>query len=300
MRINLGMKPQEPTYQVVLDALALTTCYPAFLVTAEVPIVYMHQFWATVMKHMSSYRFKIDNKKFYVNVKVFRDILNICLRIQGQEFDEPQLKRKLYLLSSSIPMGNVLQEESGLCCFNLGAEPPRSRKSKKKSNSAISSEESPSKKKFAKAKNIAAAKHKTNKKKAPGKADKGKGLNVLSGEANDDDEKDSEDENDYNGNDDDDGNDSDGDDDDDANDDDTYDDDEETNNDRTESKRIKIHVLNQSSIEYCEEEEEKINDKETMDEEKDDEVTKELYNDVNVNLGNREADMTNVDQGGTD
>ncbi|GKC23650.1 hypothetical protein Tco_1025800 [Tanacetum coccineum] len=43
MRINPGMKPKEPTYQVVLDALALTTCYPAFLITAEVPIIYMHQ-----------------------------------------------------------------------------------------------------------------------------------------------------------------------------------------------------------------------------------------------------------------
>ncbi|GKC81172.1 hypothetical protein Tco_1136889 [Tanacetum coccineum] len=37
-----------------------------------------------------------------------------------------------------------------------------------------------------------------------------------------------------------------------------------------------------------------------MDEEEDDEVTKELYHDVNVNLGNRDADMTDVDQGGTD
>ncbi|GJW10092.1 hypothetical protein Tco_1575919 [Tanacetum coccineum] len=37
-----------------------------------------------------------------------------------------------------------------------------------------------------------------------------------------------------------------------------------------------------------------------MDEEKDDEVTKELYNDVNVNLGNRDADMTVADQGDAD
>ncbi|GKC89739.1 hypothetical protein Tco_1150388, partial [Tanacetum coccineum] len=37
MRINPGMKPKEPTYQVVLDALALITCYPAFFITAEVP-----------------------------------------------------------------------------------------------------------------------------------------------------------------------------------------------------------------------------------------------------------------------
>ncbi|GKG20328.1 hypothetical protein Tco_0380129, partial [Tanacetum coccineum] len=42
-------------------------------------------------------------------------------------------------------------------------------------------------------------------------------------------------------------------------------------------------------------EEEKIDDEETMDEEEDDEVTKELYNDVNVNLGNRDANMTDAD-----
>ncbi|GJU78867.1 hypothetical protein Tco_1275937 [Tanacetum coccineum] len=60
MRINLVMKLKEPTYQVVLDALTLTTYYPAFLITAEAPVIYTHQ-----------------------------DILNICPRIQGQEFDEP-------------------------------------------------------------------------------------------------------------------------------------------------------------------------------------------------------------------
>ncbi|GKF37360.1 hypothetical protein Tco_0114118 [Tanacetum coccineum] len=86
-----------------------------------------------------------------------------------------------------------------------------------------------------------------------------------SGEEDDDDENDSKDEsdngdNDNDGNDDDDGNDGVGDDDD-ANDDDnqedddTNDDDEETDSDRTESDRIKIPVLDQSSTEYYEEEE---------------------------------------------
>ncbi|GJR74987.1 hypothetical protein Tco_0087352 [Tanacetum coccineum] len=89
MRINPGMKPKKPTYQVVLDALTLTTCYHVFLITAEVPVIYMHQFWATVNKHNASYRFKIDNKRFSVNVEVFREILNICPRIPGQEFVEP-------------------------------------------------------------------------------------------------------------------------------------------------------------------------------------------------------------------
>ncbi|GJR14544.1 hypothetical protein Tco_0797196 [Tanacetum coccineum] len=62
MRINSGMKLKESTYQVVLDALALTTCYHAFLITAEILVIYMHQFWATIDKHKASYRFKTDNK----------------------------------------------------------------------------------------------------------------------------------------------------------------------------------------------------------------------------------------------
>ncbi|GJY86034.1 hypothetical protein Tco_0500060 [Tanacetum coccineum] len=41
MRIDPAKTQKEPTYQVVLDALALTTCYPAFLITADVPKIYM-------------------------------------------------------------------------------------------------------------------------------------------------------------------------------------------------------------------------------------------------------------------
>nr|GEV47752.1 copia protein [Tanacetum cinerariifolium] len=44
-------KPQrEAIYHVNLDALKLSLCYPAFLITADVPEIYMHQFWHTVNK----------------------------------------------------------------------------------------------------------------------------------------------------------------------------------------------------------------------------------------------------------
>ncbi|GKB39990.1 hypothetical protein Tco_0884932 [Tanacetum coccineum] len=55
-RLNLGKKQREPTFQVVLDALALTSCYSAFLTTADVPEVYMHQLWDTIHKYDTSYR----------------------------------------------------------------------------------------------------------------------------------------------------------------------------------------------------------------------------------------------------
>ncbi|GJR90610.1 hypothetical protein Tco_0214621 [Tanacetum coccineum] len=42
-RIPRRLTPREPTFQVVLDAIAFTPCYPAFLITTDVPEVYMHQ-----------------------------------------------------------------------------------------------------------------------------------------------------------------------------------------------------------------------------------------------------------------
>ncbi|GJZ85861.1 hypothetical protein Tco_0651200 [Tanacetum coccineum] len=260
MRINPGMKPKEPTYQVALDALALTTCYPAFLITAEVPVIYMHQFWATVTKHKSSYRFKIDTKKFSVNVKVFSDYSQTY--VQGFRNVHATTAVDDSLLGT---LENRLQTCRDTQVY--GAIHYRSKKIQKKSDSAISSEESPSKKKSAKAKDVTATKPKPTKKKAPIKADRGKG---DSREEDDDDEIDFEDESD---NDDDDHCNDDNDNDDDANDDDnqegddTNNDDEETDNDRTKSDIIKIP---------------------------------ELYNDVNVNLGNKDADMTDDDQGGAD
>nr|GEU80982.1 uncharacterized mitochondrial protein AtMg00810-like [Tanacetum cinerariifolium] len=53
-RLNLGKIQKEPTFQVVLDALALTLCYSTFLITTDV-------------------------------LKV--DIIKICPRVQGQDFD---------------------------------------------------------------------------------------------------------------------------------------------------------------------------------------------------------------------
>ncbi|GJS40834.1 hypothetical protein Tco_0565877 [Tanacetum coccineum] len=294
------MKPKEPTYQVVLDAHALTTCYPAFLITVEVPVIYMHQFWATVNKHKASYRFKINNKMFFVNVEVFIEILNICPKIPGQEFDKPpseeetlsfirelghsgeikyitdvivdhlhqpwrnfvslinkclcgkdlayQIDNKdskkqdkmFYPRFTKIIIHHFLEKDKSISMRNgtfmhtardnilletmifvsrhkdtqiygvilpkemtnqamldsiayktyyaiaSGAEPPKSKKSQKKSDSAISSKESLSKKKLAKAmKDIPSTKKPTTKpkptkKKAPVKADRGKSLNVLS------------------------------------------------------------------------------------------------------------------------
>nr|GEY11606.1 hypothetical protein [Tanacetum cinerariifolium] len=63
IRLKTDIKPKEATFQVALDALALTSFYQAFLITAEVPPIYMQEFWATVYVHKSSIRFTINKKK---------------------------------------------------------------------------------------------------------------------------------------------------------------------------------------------------------------------------------------------
>nr|GEU32190.1 transposase, MuDR, MULE transposase domain protein [Tanacetum cinerariifolium] len=55
-RLNPEKKKREPTFQVVLDALALTP-------------------------------FRMDKKKFGLNLEIFRDIFQICPRVHGQNFD---------------------------------------------------------------------------------------------------------------------------------------------------------------------------------------------------------------------
>nr|GEV52351.1 hypothetical protein [Tanacetum cinerariifolium] len=87
-RIPRGFTPREPTFQVVLDAIALTPCYPAFLITTDVPKVYMHKFWNSIYKHDTFYRIKLDKKKrFKLNLEVFRDIFQIFPRVPGRDFD---------------------------------------------------------------------------------------------------------------------------------------------------------------------------------------------------------------------
>ncbi|GKD62492.1 hypothetical protein Tco_1300001 [Tanacetum coccineum] len=130
MRINPGMKPNEPTYQVVLDALALTTCYPAFLITAEVPVIYMHKFWATINKHNASYRFKIDNKKeikYITDVIVdhlhppwrnFASIINKCLCGKIDNKDSKKQAKMLYPRFTKIIIHHFLEKDKSISMRN--------------------------------------------------------------------------------------------------------------------------------------------------------------------------------------
>nr|GFA55040.1 hypothetical protein [Tanacetum cinerariifolium] len=77
--------------QVVLDeALVPSTqrspFFKAFLVMADVPEIYMQEFWATATVHQHSIRFQMDTRKHIVNLEAFREMLHISPRVLGQSF----------------------------------------------------------------------------------------------------------------------------------------------------------------------------------------------------------------------
>nr|GEW05060.1 integrase, catalytic region, zinc finger, CCHC-type, peptidase aspartic, catalytic [Tanacetum cinerariifolium] len=103
-RIVFSKPQKEETYQVTLDNLKLSPCYPAFYITSEVPKIYMHQFWNTIKNigKTDGYNFKLDKKKYRVDTKVFREILQICPRIPNQDFMERPSEEDLLSLIKEL------------------------------------------------------------------------------------------------------------------------------------------------------------------------------------------------------
>nr|GEW73303.1 uncharacterized mitochondrial protein AtMg00810-like [Tanacetum cinerariifolium] len=83
-RFPSDIQSKESTLQIVYDVLRRCPFFKAFLVTVDVPEVYMQEFWATAYVHQCSIRFKMNNKKHTVDLESFREMLHICPRIPGQ------------------------------------------------------------------------------------------------------------------------------------------------------------------------------------------------------------------------
>ncbi|GJY89726.1 hypothetical protein Tco_0504922 [Tanacetum coccineum] len=97
LRLSSDLKSKEPTLQVVYDVLKLTPFYKAFQITADVLEIYMQEFWATATVHHHSIRFKMNNKKHIVNLEYFREMLQICLKLPDQQFEEPPFDEEILM-----------------------------------------------------------------------------------------------------------------------------------------------------------------------------------------------------------
>nr|GEV50671.1 hypothetical protein [Tanacetum cinerariifolium] len=94
-RLLLDIASKESTLELVYDVLRLTPFFKAFLVTADVPKIYMQELWATTTIHHHSIRFKMDNKKHIINLDSFREMLHICPRLPHQPFVEPPFEEEI-------------------------------------------------------------------------------------------------------------------------------------------------------------------------------------------------------------
>nr|GEY38560.1 hypothetical protein [Tanacetum cinerariifolium] len=367
MRLKTDIKPKEATFQVMLDALALTPFYRAFLITAIVHAIYMQEFWATVLVHKSSISFTINKKKVSLDVDMFREILQICLKNPRQEFKDLPLEQDIISFISDLGHSqdityltdvNVDYLHQPWRAFSTvinkclsgketGMDKSISRRNKmlwhtpqndtvytsmrcisrhEKTQKPVQASKGTKLKKKAKV-------AKSDKKKQPAKKPKAKGLVLLSKVAlteaeqlklvtkrskkdfhishasgsgdgvntqskdNDMDEFEDDADND----------------DDSSKDHDDESDDEKTKSDRdgipgpnltnvdqTEHKEEDIDERVHTPSDYELSDDEKIHDEENVDEEEEDKVTKELYDDVNVNLGNKDTEMTNANQGASE
>ncbi|GKE30568.1 hypothetical protein Tco_1445952, partial [Tanacetum coccineum] len=97
MMIDPTMTHKEEIYQVILEIIKNTTFYKAILAYADVPEIYMYQFWFTVtkIKNTDFYEFKLANKKCLVYVEVLRQALDICPRVPEKEFIVPPSEEEL-------------------------------------------------------------------------------------------------------------------------------------------------------------------------------------------------------------
>ncbi|GKC82938.1 retrovirus-related pol polyprotein from transposon TNT 1-94, partial [Tanacetum coccineum] len=102
LRLSSNLKSKEPTLQVAVDALKLTPFYNAFEITADVPEIYMQEFWVTISRHHSLLCFKLNGKSHTVNVDNFRDMLKIFPKLLGQEFEEPPLEYEILSFSKDL------------------------------------------------------------------------------------------------------------------------------------------------------------------------------------------------------
>nr|GFC30548.1 hypothetical protein [Tanacetum cinerariifolium] len=87
-RLPSEIQSKESTLQVVYDVLRNFPFFKAFLVTADVPEIYMQELWATAKLHQHSIRFKMDTRKSVLDLEAFREMLHISPRIPSQSFVE--------------------------------------------------------------------------------------------------------------------------------------------------------------------------------------------------------------------
>ncbi|GKD82242.1 hypothetical protein Tco_1349081 [Tanacetum coccineum] len=92
VRLETTVKQKKETFQVVIDVIKNSTCIKAFTISADVPEILIQQFWYTItkIKGYESYEFLLADKRCVIDAEVFRKLLDIYPRKEGEDFTEVQ------------------------------------------------------------------------------------------------------------------------------------------------------------------------------------------------------------------
>nr|GEU80063.1 hypothetical protein [Tanacetum cinerariifolium] len=88
LRLETTVPQKEEIFQAVIDIIKNSTCFKDFTISIDVPEIFMQQFWYTIkkVKGTDSYKFFLAKKKCRVDADFFRNIMDICPRVEGEEF----------------------------------------------------------------------------------------------------------------------------------------------------------------------------------------------------------------------
>nr|GEU52680.1 hypothetical protein [Tanacetum cinerariifolium] len=319
MRLKTDIKPKEAAFQVVLDALALTPFYRAFLITVDVPAIYI-AFTTIINKCFSGKETGID-KIHLSRAQILEDKQDAIPQIHKDHH------RLFNAKDQSISRRNKMfwhtarddTMDNSMRCISRHEKTQKADSKaspKQKPVQATKGNRIKTKAKVAKSDTKKQPVHDERQQKIFN-ADEGTGtilgvpdVPIYASESDKESwgDSDEEDDNEDNVEDDADNNDDNGgskDHDDDSDDERTKFDRDEildpnlTNVDQTEHEEENVDERVHTPSDYELTDDEKIHDEENIYKEEEDEVTKELYDDVNVNLGNEDTKMTNADQGPT-
>ncbi|GJU32450.1 hypothetical protein Tco_1176039 [Tanacetum coccineum] len=85
-RIELSKPQRESTFQITMDALKLSPCYPTFLITTEVPEIY------TCIRNIETLpELVVDH--MHQPWRTFTSIINICISGKTTGLDKLRLSR---------------------------------------------------------------------------------------------------------------------------------------------------------------------------------------------------------------
>ncbi|GJU17031.1 hypothetical protein Tco_1144997 [Tanacetum coccineum] len=143
-RLKTNIKPKEATFQVVLDALALTPFYQAFLITAEVPAIYMQEFWAIVFVHKDlgytgdiTYLTDVNVDYLHQPWRAFSTIINKCLSGKETGIDKILYMKILKCMvpfskGTNKPSNVGIQSLQDILCFCFWKENSKTKQPAKK------------------------------------------------------------------------------------------------------------------------------------------------------------------------